>query len=64
MKCERCRVETTGYALHDFCAKCSKNLCKKCMANGCCGQVPAASGHAMEDDEDFDDAAQGREEKP
>lgn len=51
MKCERCGVGITGYDLHDFCAACSRNLCEKCMAKGCCGAKPAKSGHAMDDDE-------------
>lgn len=44
MKCERCKVEATGYDLHDYCALCSKNLCATCMANGCCRVKPARSG--------------------
>lgn len=47
--CERCGTPPTGtYELLDYCAKCSKNLCNGCMANGCCGNVPAKSG--TEDD--------------
>lgn len=48
MKCERCKVEATGYNLHDYCAKCSKNLCDRCMKNGCCGQKPAESGQGTD----------------
>lgn len=37
-------------SLHDFCATCSRNLCPKCMAQGCCKAVPAVSGNeAMEE---------------
>lgn len=52
MKCERCGAEPDAeFGLHDYCAKCSKNLCPKCMAKGCCGSVPAESGN-QEDNED------------
>lgn len=44
MTCERCRRDTSGYDLHDYCARCGKNLCAVCMGNGCCGDTPAASG--------------------
>lgn len=44
MKCERCKVESVGYNLHDYCQMCSKNLCTSCMANGCCKIKPARSG--------------------
>jgi uncharacterized protein CbrC (UPF0167 family) len=45
-KCERCgaRKSPTGEGAHDYCAECGKNLCPACMAEGCCGQVPAESG--------------------
>lgn len=56
MKCERCQAETKDYALHDYCAKCSKNLCDACMAKGCCGAKPAESGMAL--DAADDDEAQ------
>jgi hypothetical protein len=49
MKCERCRVESKGYDLHDYCAVCSKNLCDGCMAKGCCRNVPALSGMAADE---------------
>lgn len=44
--CERCgaTVPPDSFDLLDYCAKCSKNLCPKCMVNGCCGKVPAESG--------------------
>lgn len=47
MKCENCSVSTNPntYELHDYCAVCGKNLCKKCMAAGHCGNVPALSGN-------------------
>lgn len=51
MKCERCKVESKGYSLHDYCATCSKNLCDRCMANGCCGSKPARSGMDLDRDE-------------
>lgn len=53
MKCERCGgvghwTDKAGREhvqdLLDYCATCSKNLCEKCMAKGCCGKVPAVSG--------------------
>lgn len=56
--CERCgRPERKAYddegkpyfETFDFCASCSKNLCTECMANGCCGAVPAASGFEVDD---------------
>lgn len=28
----------------DFCLVCSQDLCEDCMAEGCCGNVPARSG--------------------
>jgi hypothetical protein len=44
--CERCGAKkpepTAGpFALFSFCAECSQDLCEKCMAEGCCGHVPA-----------------------
>lgn len=56
-KCERCdgrdtwtddagRVRVSDFT--DYCAVCSKNLCRKCMIEGCCGNVPAKSGSADE----------------
>lgn len=56
-KCERCgkpdtwvddrgRTHTSDFT--DFCAVCSKNLCKECMAKGCCGNTPAKSGSEEE----------------
>ncbi len=54
-KCERCGGTTPpgSFNLMDYCAKCSKNLCPKCMAEGCCGKVPAESGNQQDygDDE-------------
>jgi len=32
----------------DYCAKCGKNLCARCMAKGCCGSAPAESGEAAD----------------
>ena len=46
-ECERCGARPVGeYALLDYCAMCSADLCGACMAKGCCGNVPAASGSA------------------
>lgn len=47
--CERCGATSpspgaNAYALFDFCGECSRDLCDECMANGCCGHVPAVSG--------------------
>lgn len=50
--CERCEATAEGYALWDYCAECSKNLCDACMKAGCCGNVPALSGTAADDDEE------------
>jgi len=46
--CERCGAKPEGFALLDYCAVCSKDLCAKCMAQGCCGNVPAQSGTAAD----------------
>lgn len=54
-RCERCGASTPGFTkdadgkeierdLFDYCAVCQLNLCEKCMAEGCCGNVPAKSG--------------------
>lgn len=51
MKCERCNQSATGYNLFDYCAKCSKNLCSKCMGGGCCDSVPAKSGMDLDNTE-------------
>jgi hypothetical protein len=52
MTCERCGATTPPSPgpsiLFDFCLVCSKNLCAGCMADGCCGHVPAKSGNATE----------------
>lgn len=48
-KCEKCGTPApNGFALLDYCAICSKDLCEDCMARGHCGNVPAKSG-AVED---------------
>lgn len=54
--CERCGAAPERDAdgqpgLLDFCEVCSKDLCPKCMAKGCCGNVPAKSGNASFGDE-------------
>jgi hypothetical protein len=51
MNCERCKASPVGYALFDYCATCSKNLCPKCMAAGCCGVAPATSGNDADNSE-------------
>lgn len=44
-ECEECGVKAHQWPdIYDFCVKCSRNLCDACMAKGCCGSVPAASG--------------------
>ena len=49
-KCEKCGVPPpNGFAMLDYCAVCSKDLCEDCMAAGHCGNVPALSG-AKEDE--------------
>jgi len=51
MKCECCSAETVGYALYDYCAACSKNLCAKCMTESRCRDSkdgrhdPSAAAH-------------------
>jgi hypothetical protein len=53
MECERCGAKPQGeYGLHDYCAICSKNLCEKCMKEGCCKNKPAKSGAEVDDHED------------
>lgn len=56
MECERCQAKPPAgsFELFDYCAECGKNLCADCMEKGCCGETPAASG--MADDEEDDDA--------
>lgn len=54
-RCERCRAvsprpEGNEYDLFDYCAECSRDLCDRCLAEGCCGHVPARSGN-VEDGE-------------
>ena len=44
MMCGRCGAGPAGHELFDYCALCGTKLCDECMAAGCCGQVPAASG--------------------
>ncbi len=51
-ECERCGARPVGeYALLDYCAMCSADLCGACMAKGCCGNVPAVSGSADDAEE-------------
>ena len=47
--CERCgarksKPDAGPYDRLDYCAECSRDLCDKCMAEGCCGEKPARSG--------------------
>ena len=58
MECERCHSQASGYNLFDYCAVCSTNLCPHCMAEGCCGNVPAVSGMEADDGEEFEAAEQ------
>lgn len=49
-QCERCGAKSPNpnagpYALFDYCAECSSDLCDRCMAEGCCDHVPAKSGN-------------------
>lgn len=54
--CERCGAARPSpgageYELFDYCAECSRDLCDKCMAEGCCGHKPARSGTGADDRE-------------
>jgi hypothetical protein len=56
-RCERCGTTRPGktaggFALFDYCAVCSRDLCDECMGKGCCGNTPARSGNADECDAD------------
>lgn len=52
-KCERCGSSPVGeFDLHDYCAVCGQNLCKRCMEKGCCKNVPAKSGMEADDKEE------------
>jgi len=47
--CEHCGTtkpapDAADFALFDYCAECSRNLCDECMKKGCCGRNPALSG--------------------
>lgn len=59
--CERCGKLPEGWGLHDYCAKCSQDLCINCMEEGCCGQSPAISGAERDDEESPDIPEQGIE---
>lgn len=54
-KCERCGAYPRGMELLDYCGVCSNDLCPHCMAEGCCGNVPAVSGEEL-DNEDLEAA--------
>ena len=44
-KCEECGAKPSRpYEMFDYCARCGRDLCKKCMEEGCCGSTPATSG--------------------
>lgn len=45
MRCEQCGAEVAKH-IHqmDYCAICGKDLCPKCMKEGCCRHKPAMSG--------------------
>lgn len=47
-KCERCGAKPGGFNLLDYCTDCSRDLCGDCMQLGCCGNVPAISGMAVD----------------
>jgi hypothetical protein len=51
-ECERCgateHTSSDDYGLMDYCGQCGTNLCQSCMAQGCCGHMPAKSGMADE----------------
>jgi hypothetical protein len=49
--CARCGARLLAYPI-DYCAACGKELCDRCMDEGCCGRVPAASGLMDAEDED------------
>lgn len=58
-RCESCgtkypNAECGEYDLFDYCAVCSRDLCDRCLAKGCCGHVPGKSGLG-EDYPDDDD---------
>lgn len=60
--CERCGADSPNpkagsYALFDYCASCSRDLCDACMARGCCGQAPAASGAEADSQFECDEIA-------
>jgi hypothetical protein len=50
--CDRCNatIDPSSFDLYDYCANCLKNLCPQCMANGCCGHIPAESGMKADHD--------------
>ena len=58
-RCDECGAKTprpgaNGFAILDYCAECSRDLCDACMEMGCCGNVPALSGMRIDGDEDLD----------
>lgn len=60
--CERCRAKAQYPDVHDYCAKCSRNLCDDCMKKGCCGNTPALSGLDEISEEFFAKAEKGTHE--
>ena len=55
LECTRCGALSPERDFWDFCRLCSTNLCDSCMADGCCGHVPAQSGFRAYDASDTDD---------
>jgi hypothetical protein len=50
MNCTGCgAAPVDDYAPFDYCAECGRVLCSECMAGGCCKQIPAPSGHELEE---------------
>lgn len=48
-KCGKTEIYTESRSdCFDYCAICSRNLCDECMAEGCCGRIPAQSGMAAD----------------
>lgn len=60
-RCERCnRQHHNPLGLWDYCASCYKNLCDRCMDQGCCGNVPAESGQDQDCVDSLEDPGGGR----
>ena len=48
MPCARCGAGPAIFDQFDYCALCGQTLCDECMAAGCCGNYPAVSGKAQD----------------